>query len=771
LRDGPLTRRGGIVVDALFAFLFKYRPVVFARGDFVLGAPWSWTLGVVALLAMAALWSYAGVRGKTRPLDRLVLGGFRLAVLALLGFALLRPALAVSSVVPRQNFLGVLIDDSRSMRIADEAGRARSAFVAQSFGNEKSALRRALEQRFQLRFFRFATSAERLEAMDQLGYAGTETHIGTALQRARQDLTGVPVAGLILVTDGADNSGETLNGPLLALRSAGVPVYTIGVGRRVMEPDIELSRVATPSSVLKGTSLAVDLMVTQHGFRGRRVPLFVEDEGRIVAEQQVELPADGEAAPVRVRFTADRAGPRRIVFRIPAQPGEVVLRNNEQEALVQVVDQREKILYIEGEPRFEMKFIRHALAGDPNVQLIVLQRTARNKFLRLDVDRGDELATGFPRTREELFGYQGLIVGSIEASFFTYDQLRMIADFVSVRGGGLLMLGGRHAFAQGGYAGTAVADVLPVVLDTADTAGDFFAAMKVEPTRAGRSDAMLQLVPTEQASLAHWDSLPPLTTVNPIYRVKPGATAWLVGRGDSLPREEVVLASQRYGRGKAFAFTAQDSWLWRMSAAVPLSDRSHQTFWRQLVRGLVDGVPGAVEASVSRDHVEPGQPVVLTADVVDSSYLAVNNARVMARVRGPDGGMDSVRLEWDVETDGSYRARYVPRVAGRYEVDVEARRGAMVLGSDVASLDAAPSQAEYFDAGMREQLLQRIAGETGGRFYTPADVASLPDDLRYTGGGVTAVEEKDLWDMPIVFLLLVGLLGGEWGWRRARGLA
>src|SRR5690606_18526842 len=134
-----------------------------------------------------------------------------------------------------------------------------------------------------------------------------------------------------------------------------------------------------------------------------------------------ELPADGAAATVRVSFTAADPGARRYTFRITPQPGERVLENNERNVLVEVRDGKEKILYFEGEPRFEVKFLRRAVADDPQLQLVVLQRTAENRFLRLDVDSAAELESGFPRSREELFSYDALVIGSVEASYFTSD--------------------------------------------------------------------------------------------------------------------------------------------------------------------------------------------------------------------------------------------------------------------------------------------------------------------------------------------------------------
>ena len=181
--------------------------------------------------------------------------------------------------------------------------------------------------------------------------------------------------------------------------------------------------MTTPRTALKGTTLLVDVVIAQKGFDGEAVTLDVEDEGRIVSTQKVTLPTGGAPATVPVRITVDEEGPRVLRFRVPALAGELVADNNQREALIDVRDRREKILYFEGEPRFELKFLRRAVTEDQNVEVVALQRTADNKYLRLGVDNADELVAGFPKTREELFAYRGLVLGSIEAGAFTGDQL------------------------------------------------------------------------------------------------------------------------------------------------------------------------------------------------------------------------------------------------------------------------------------------------------------------------------------------------------------
>ena len=194
-------------------------------------------------------------------------------------------------------------------------------------------------------------------------------------------------------------------------------------------------------------------------------------------------------------------------------------------------------------------------------------------------------------------------------------------------------------------------------------------------------------------------------------------------------------------------------------------------FWRRLVRWLVDGVPEQVNITTTNDRVEPGEPIKLTAEVLDSAYVEVNDSRVVARVTSPSGKTMELPVEWTVTKDGDYRATFTPDEAGIYDIKVSADRDQKALGSSDMHVRVSAGDAEYFDAAMRAPLLRRIAETTGGRFFTPTDAAALPEAISYSGRGVTVVEERELWDMPALFLLLVALIGAEWGYRRMTGLA
>jgi uncharacterized membrane protein len=760
-------------VESIFSFLFKYRPLLFQEGRIAFGAPIP--VWLVLLIGMGALglvyWSYNRARGKTTLADRLGLMALRSVVVLVVLFCLMRPLLVVTSTVPKQNFLAVLIDDSRSMQLADSDDGTRSDQVQAAFDPASSPVIEALAERFQIRTYRFGGGVERVNGLDDMTYAQTATRIGQALDRVREELSSVPLSGIVLVSDGADAPGASLAESLVALRASEIPVYAVGVGGENFDRDIEIVRATAPRSALQGSSLVVDVTLVHRGFGGQKVPLQVEDGGQIIALEEIELPRDNRPVTARVRFALDEAGARRVRFRVPPQQGERITENNARDALIRVRDGREKILYFEGEPRFEVKFLRRAVAQDENLQLVLLQRTAEGKFLRLDVDSGEELVGGFPATREELFQYRALVIGSVEASYFTHDQLRMIEEFVSRRGGGLLMLGGRRSFAEGGWAGTPVADALPLMLGEGVRDSMFVGALKVALTREGASHFVTQIGEDEKSSAERWRSVPELTSFNRVGGLKPGATALLSGSGPAYAGGQVVLAHQRYGRGQALAFTAQDSWMWRMHADVPVEDRMHETFWRQVLRWLVSDVPDRVDAVLPPERTEPGQPIRVVARVADKAFNSLNTARVLAEVTTPVGGIVTVPLDWTVARDGEFAGTYTPEVAGVHEVRIEASSGDESYTSALAYFESGVSDAEFFDAQLRPALLRRVAEETGGRYYAVNSLGTLPEDIRYTGKGVTRVEEKDLWDMPILFLLLVGMLGGEWVFRRMRGLA
>lgn len=761
------------MLDRLFEFLFKYRPAVFSAGDFTfgLGGRLPLLLLVASILAIVALLTYARVAARTTRRDLIVLATLRALSIGILIACLFRPMLLLSEAVPQRNFVGVLVDDSRSMQLADEPG-VRRGDVARRLIDERSPMLADLRRRFQVRLLRFGRDVQPLSDPRELSFAAGETRLMDALEEARGNLEAVPLSGLIVLTDGADNSGALVAERLRAFRARGVPVFTVGIGARELARDLEIRRVATPRRVVAGSAFLAEAVVRHRGLAGRSVPVVVEDAGRVIAREDVVLPDDGRDLVVQLPVTVESPGPHQLTFRVPLQPAEEVRENNARATLVDIVRRRDRILFMEGEPRYEVRFIRDAVSADSALQLVVLQRTADRKFLRLNVSDSTELAGGFPTTRAELFRYRAVILGSVEASHFTHDQLELLSDFVAVRGGGLLFLGGRASFSEGGFAGTPLAAAFPTELtprNPADSA--FLEELTPAITPAGSSHPAMHIAaraaaagkPTPITRIA-------VTSVNRMGRAKPGTTTLLAGTAKD-GYTQPILAYQRFGRGLAIAMPIQDSWMWQMHADVPVDDPAFRTYWRQLLRWLTSETPGPLGLGVDGELVRPGQPVLLTATLADSTFVPVNDARVSATIVNARGPARDVPLEWAASRDGEYRARIVLDSAGDHTIRVSAATpGGRVL-ADSLFMRATNDGEEMFDAAMRAPFLQRVATETGGRFYTPASLGTLAQDVALSRKGITVTSEMDLWDMPIVFLLIISLVSAEWLYRKRRGLA
>ena len=765
----------------MFEFLFKYRADLFAKGELVFqSGPLRWAL--LLLAASVAVWilnAYRRQLQRTAEVDRGVatlLVGLRLGVLAALCFVLMQPALALQALKPQEGFVAVLADTSRSMNIEEtvsDASASRAQWLQTSLrGTEdgrlgEGTLSAPLSERFRLRTYSFGDQIRRLGPADPLTFDGSSTQLVQALERVRAELTGVPLAGVVVLTDGAIAAEPGFEDQVLRYRQAGTPVHTVLVGSERFGRDLEIEKVIAPRAVLLGSSAELEVHLRYPGFGGERVMVEVRDGGRVLEQREVELPLAGdERTTVRAVFRTVEPGSRTFEVTVRALDGsvETVERNNRRYSLVEVEEGPHKILYFEGEPRFEYKFIRRAVAEDEQIQLVSLLRMAENRFYRQSVDDELELQGGFPERKQDLFRYRGLVLGSVEASFFTYDQMRMIVDFAAERGGGVLFLGGSQALGEGGYAGTPLEQLFPVQVSDRRQIGPVGRAVRATPTRLGASHPLLEIGEASREE-EFWEQLPELLLINQLGPVKAGAAALLAGSGSGA--EEPVLVQQPFGRGQSLLFAAVDSFRWQMR--MPTDDATHEIFWRQLLRWLIGGAPNRLETGSGSGVHQAGRPVELVATVRDPDFGANPDARVVAEVRSPGGAVQQVALDFEFGPEGRYRGSFQPEEEGTHEVEtrVDSLDDAQ---SALAHFDVRDLDEEFFGASANRPLLERLSQETGGKVFGPDEIDRLLDELSYSTAGVTVREEQPLWNMPILFLILLTCLLAEWSLRRWKGL-
>lgn len=759
-------------MDSIFQYLFKYKWFLFQKGTLSFERSQSgWVL--VALAAGCAAGAFFLYRNRVSPearhsSPRAALIALRASIFVLILVALLRPSLRVATLLPRENIAAVLLDDSKSMTIADTAGRSRLEAVQKFLDPAQTSFLADLETKFRTRTFRFSQGAEKLDSPQQLRAEGTSTSLETALEDVLRELDAAPLASVVLFTDGADNSSRNLASLLNKLQTRKIAVNVCAVGNPEIERDIEVVQASVPQTTLPESISTAVVSLKSNGFAGKTVVLEVREAGKLVQSKAVMLTHNNDVQTVELPLASKGKGLKSYTVSVTPQPGEPIQLNNTQTLLLHVEDARPKILYLEGTPRWEFKFIREAVHPDKNLQLMTLLRTSGNKFYRQGVETEDNLAAGFPTTKEELFHYKGLVLGSIEASFFSNEQLKMISDFVSERGGGFMMLGGKSSFDAGKYSGTPVADVLPVVLGQTLPASSF----SLDPARFrltpyGRSHLAVRLVLDESENEKRWNALPSLADCNIITTVKPGATA-LASSGDTR-RSVVLLATHRFGRGRAAALMTANSWVWQME--MPHEDDSHEVFWRQTLRWLAGSAPDPVNLTLDRTVAAEGESVAFNVEANDPSFTKLNDALVTAKVTSPGGKAMELSIPWTGRKDGIYQRDFKPAEKGTYRVQIAATRQGKDLGTAEGFFMVTDSNVEFFNAGQNKELLQRIANETGGRYYTLANARQIPEEMSYVERPNSIPQILSLWDMPILFILLSSLLIAEWSWRKREQLA
>jgi uncharacterized membrane protein len=753
----------------MFEFLFKYPRAVFSKGDLVLLGAWpKWALVVILLAAAAGLaWLIRSKLPQASPHVRNWKAGviwlLQFALAALLLILLWQPAILVAELRPQQNIIAVLVDDSRSMAIADN-GATRESQAVQAL---QGGVLDELQKKFQVRLYRVDGAMTRISKLDDLKTLtpAPATHIGDDLKQLAGEAADLPIGAVVLLSDGADNSGGIDLDTISMFRSRRIPVHTVGFGLEQVPHDVEITDAVVAPRALADSRLSAKVTLHQRGYAGQKSMLTVRDGDKVLAARQITFAADGVTQNEALLFNAGAAGARTLQFTIDPLPGEGNRANDGITRLVNVESSKRRVLYVEGEPRWEYKFIRRAEQDDRILTVVSMLRTSENKIYRQGIDGPKELADGFPTHAEDLFGYQALMIGSVEASYFTAAQKEMIQQFVDRRGGGLLMLGGRASLGDGGWASSSLADLLPVVLPTKK--GTFHRdPANVSLTAIGADSIITRLVEDPAGNVERWKKLPYLMDYQEVGTPKPGAVvlAEMTVGGRKMP----LLITQNYGRGRTAVLATGGTWRWQM--AQPLEDQTHEQFWQQLLRWLVTDTPGKVVASVPSQMLFDDGHVRFSADVRDKNYLPAADAHVEAHILGPGGSAAQIEMTPDPNAPGTFHADWNADQAGSFLTEVVATRGTEELGRDVMTFARMDGVAENFHTEQNRELLEKLSEQTGGRYWTPQDLSKLPGEISYSEAGITVRDTKELWNMPVIFLLILMLRFSEWLLRRKWGV-
>jgi uncharacterized membrane protein len=748
-----------------------------------------------ALLVVAVAWSYRRASAGRAAAALKVTG------LGLLALCLVEPSWVSQRAKPGANLFVVLADNSRGMSLHDRgASQSRGEVLRAELAADRPWLLR-LSESYQLRRYLFDARLRRTQDFHELAFDGEATQIGAALRTIADRYRGGPLAGIVLLSDGnaTDLGDQPFDGRGLP------PVYPVVVGGREPQPDIALAGVTVTQTAFEDAPVTIAADVDSAGQAGRTITAeLVDADNKVVQSQELPVSRDDELLAARFRLRPAKPGLTFYRVRVSAAGArEATLANNARLVLSERPPGPYRILYVGGRPNWDYKFLRRAVEGDPAVQLVGLLRVAAREpkfafrgrggetsnplyrgfgaggsddtetydqpvLVRLGTRDAAELAGGFPKTDEELFGYHALILDDVEAGFFTADQQSRIERFVSERGAGFLMLGGQDSFRQGHYEHTPVAQLLPVYVDRQGEA-PALPPVKLSLSREGWLEAWTRLRDNEPAERDRQALTPPFRVLNRVRGIKPGASVLATAapaNGAELP----ALVVHRFGSGRAGALMLGDVWHWALGRTELQPDLAR--FWRQTTRWLVTDVPDRVTVRVERRPAEAGQPMGIAVRVRDRAFRPAEDVSVALEVVAPDGEKARFAATPAASEAGLYEATFLPRKTGGYRVRATVvERDGRPAGEAETGWALDLEADEHRSIRANPALLEVIARKTGGQIVPLAELESFARELPRRGAPIAEPRSRPLWHSWPVLLAALACFAAEWTIRRRRGLA
>jgi hypothetical protein len=758
---------------------------------------WAWFLVIVGCLGFA-WWTYRMLRGPLA--GRTVLGAIRASLLLLLSVLLAGPALRIAQESIEEDWVIVLADRSRSMAIrdgapeADRRRKSRDESLRDAIGGSHDAWRRIGADRTLLWLgftggaFDLMPNAPNEESSESVQTAlaaqdvtelGDRTLMDEAISQALQRAAARPVAGIVLFTDGRTTAPPS-RATLRRLQASAAKVFVVPLGSTASAGDMAVANVDIPRRAFVRDEVPVRVEIERSGETGSptgapaKVRLVDAVTGERLAESVVgEFPAGSNSTSVTLLPRSDEPGRREWKVELDAGDGDLVTENNERLAQVEMVDRPLRVLYIDGYPRWEYRYLKNLLIRESTIESSILLLSADRDFAQ----EGNLPITRLPRTREEFAQFDLFIIGDVPSGFFTPEQLELMRDQVAQRGTGMLWIGGERSTPKS-WDSTALADLLPMrpplALATIDAPINLVAtsaATSLGLLKVGNDDAW----PAELADpKVGWSRLEWAQAI-PIEQLKPTAETLAVGvpsddRDSDRSRTWPVITAMKYGAGEIVYVATDEVWRWRYGRGERYTEQVWLPLVRMLGREALAGGGASASLRAVPSRIQLGQSVRLELVIGDARLVDRGDAAVDAEV-GLSNSLD--RTGWSeiellrTQRPGEFAATLSPDAVGRFTARVPTGPAA---GAEV-SFDCERPDDETRKASADHELLAELARETGGTVVRPEELNSLPGLLPKRSVVTEHASLEPLWDAPLALILIVLLATVEWLGRRWMRLA
>ncbi len=786
-----------------------------------------WAIALSILIGISVtVFVYVRFHHQLQSHRRFLLIALRSVAIILLLSCLLAPVIIEKKDITPPTHLSVLVDTSQSMKLVDADTVSRLHQVNELLFSETSGFLQGLSARFKVHVYPFDTKlhqplTDRENVL--LTATGALTDIGEAVHQADAAWKGQQHAGIVLITDGAQNAGTF---PLASVRALQTPIYAIGVGALSPPKDVQIQRVEVSPVAYTGHEHTVRVTIVQTGYAGQTTRLSLRQEHGEISPKRgssntlidaITLTLTGKPSPsgkvikstkqvVELKLTPEAAGSFQYTVTLPTLDGELTAENNQQTFVLKVVKTKLNVFYLEGTPRWEYTFLKRALMRAMDVEL-----TAAILSKRAPPDSALKRLAGyypggsrFPDTREELFTYDVLILGDVGAEQLTSEQQRFIIDFVETAGKTIFFLPSRGALGRDGLRNTELARLLPIEIPVTGcnvSEKEF----RVQLTRVGAFHPMMQLRNSSERSAAVWHNLPALSRRFSSFKLRSGAIVLLehstiqpslydnrIADGArqvspaasprntalSTRENEPVLIFQRVGLGKSLFIAAEGLWNWHFGE----KERTiYPRFWAQSLRWMASATPADAQGLYLMTDAATyavGDTVNVNAQVYSEIGFAQNllqsGTTVQIEVIPPDGEPFPLRVE-QTAADGTtesvdYTAQFEAQQKGIYRIRATAKASHGVSTSDETNITAQLQLAELEAPQRNEPLLKELATRTGGFYLDITDAERLSEKIADVQEPVFVNDERDIWAHPLLLISIVSMLGVEWFLRKRIGL-
>jgi hypothetical protein len=711
-------------------------------------------LTIALLLGAITAWRYL----PRRPLNAAL---FALYVLILLGmgWCLLLPGLKNAVTQLRKPRFLIALDTSQSMTLTP------SKDVPSRWATAQAALHQpwlqALRANCEIEIFPFAAEVGEnlpMAKVEALHPDGNATRLRDALKKIADRSAGLNVAGMLVLTDGADTQ-EALDD--WASTERPFPVYTLRVeppGGWQQEPDLRIDAVTTSRRVTAGWKSEFKVKVSGQGTRG------APENGELRSEMPTQIPDAGGERELVFEFDHPKTGFFTYRVFVPPLPGEKNKADNEYVVNIEVVDARNRLLYVEGIPRWEYKFLRRTLLTEQQISPVIFF-TGADGAPHGGTPVGNLTAEMTP---QQLGYFKIVMLGNIDAMELGEARARNLVKFVE-DGGSLILLGGTKAWTAGGLVQTELGKTLPVhATDVKTIEND--TPFPVRLNEAARAH------PAFAGDAALWQSIPPVLSVFSGFTLSPAAETLVTAETPQGPLPVVV--TQRFGQGKVTAILTDSLWRWQLGPEAGKA-KPYERFWTQMISWLLPREQTLdkmrVEVFADRDQLFLGESVDLHARLGNENGAKVD--AVEARITLPDNREIPYKMPPQLVTLPSgksfpgYALPFSAEQPGLYKVVASAKIKDQVVTSDPFTFFVKPYSPETVPRPARVEILQALSKASGGRFFENLDELNTGlSALQFHATEEKSAEYHTLWrEWPVVAGLMV-MLTTSWGMRKFRNM-